>query len=313
MKEADRLIEQGREEIRSNHSDGAQVLAEHALRILKHSLEASLITNDEVSYKDVRTKCEVLAKARPSMSAAIQSIFARLLRNLEQVTEPGADITAVALDMIKDLNVAHSGYKDSALALWAEAGLSICIITISYSSSVMRLLEEILKCRLPDDRFGEITVMVCESRPLFEGVQFAKDLRTIDTQHSLRVEIISDAYGPDAVRNYATIVLIGADRVDRNTGNVWNKIGSLGIALAAAAYRNGSRRIKCFAVCSIDKVSECDESEIYEENDSAEVRNVWENQDGLEEIQVRNVYFERIEAHLVDCLITPEHGFSHIP
>ena len=313
MKEADRLIEQGREELKSNHSDGAQVLAEHAIRILKHSLEASLNTDDDVSYKDVSTKCDVLANARPSMSAAIKSIFARLLHNLEQRTEPGANVAALAIDIIRDQNAANLGYRDSALALWAEAGHSICIITISYSSSVLKLLKEILKCEFPDDRSGEITVMVCESRPLFEGVKFAKALRTIDTQHNLRVEVIPDAYGPEAVRKYATTVLIGADRIDRNTGDVWNKIGSLGMALAAAAYRNESRRIQCYAVCSVDKVSNWDESEIYEENDSAEVKNVWDNQDGLEEIHARNVYFERIDANLIDCLITPEHGFFNIP
>ena len=73
-------------------------------------------------------------------------------------------------------------------------------------------------------------VVVAESRPGCEGVAVERRLAA----RGVPVSLIIDALAPAAVAE-VDVVVLGADAVTRTA--VWNKCGSLGVALAASAAR----------------------------------------------------------------------------
>jgi translation initiation factor 2B subunit (eIF-2B alpha/beta/delta family) len=100
---------------------------------------------------------------------------------------------------------------------------AICL-TLSSSEVVYRAL-------LAAHRRGRLArVVVAESRPGCEGVAVARRLAA----RGVPVSLIVDALAPAAVAE-VDVVVLGADAVTRMA--VWNKCGSLGVALAASAAR----------------------------------------------------------------------------
>jgi translation initiation factor 2B subunit (eIF-2B alpha/beta/delta family) len=97
-------------------------------------------------------------------------------------------------------------------------------LTLSSSEVVYRAL-------LAARRRGRLArVVVAESRPGCEGVAMARRLAA----RGVPVSLIVDALAP-AVAGEVDVVVLGADAVTRTA--VWNKCGSLGVALAASAAR----------------------------------------------------------------------------
>ncbi|KAK6330072.1 hypothetical protein TWF718_003500 [Orbilia javanica] len=190
-----------------------------------------------------------------------------------------------------------------------------------------------------------IRVFVLESRPLFEGVTLARYLRSqipenagnsrLTAVPAVTVEVAVDA----AVGNYtkvADLYVLAADRIYPN-GDVSNKIGCLTAALgmrfnerkrngASASSTNGGNSKSIIVIGATDKVCGKDERDrgwdySYEENDGGEVRECWpglcddvdspaelsdSDDDGKEDVRVRNMYFETVPAELIDCYLTEE-------
>ncbi|EPS45977.1 hypothetical protein H072_49 [Dactylellina haptotyla CBS 200.50] len=191
-----------------------------------------------------------------------------------------------------------------------------------------------------------IRVFVLESRPLFEGVTLARYLRNqipetagekgVNAVPAVTVEVAVDA----AVGNYtkvADLYVLAADRIYPN-GDVSNKIGCLAAALGmrfnerrrqGATISNAAGKNKSIIVIGgTDKVCGKDERDrgwdySYEENDGGEVKECWpgvcdddvdspaelsddSDNDGEEDVRVRNMYFETVPAELIDCYLTEE-------
>ena len=96
------------------------------------------------------------------------------------------------------------------------------LLTHSYSATVLAAL---LRAKYAGKRFG----VVCgESRPQLEGVRMAHTL----AEHGIAVEVIVDAAAAVFIHGFYTL-LIGADAISAE--GVVNKVGTLGLALAARA------------------------------------------------------------------------------
>jgi methylthioribose-1-phosphate isomerase len=147
-----------------------------------------------------------------------------------------------------------------------------------------------------------VHVLACEARPLLQGARLTVwELRRLGLEHALLV----DAAAPGLLRTGAAhAVITGFDRVAAN-GDVANKVGTYGLALAAGAA--GVPFVAAGPSSSIDlRLPTGDGIEI-EERDAAEVRSAGGALLTLEGTPCRNPAFDVTPAELVWALVT-EHG-----
>lgn len=145
----------------------------------------------------------------------------------------------------------------------------------------------------------EVSVLACEARPLLQGARLTVwELRRLGIEHALLV----DAAAPGLLRTGAAqAVVTGFDRVTAN-GDVANKVGTYGLALAA-----GAAEVPFMAAgpsSSIDlRLAAGDAIEI-EERDAAEVRAAGGALLTVEGTACRNPAFDVTPAELVWALVT---------
>ncbi|OAX85402.1 hypothetical protein ACJ72_00213 [Emergomyces africanus] len=188
------------------------------------------------------------------------------------------------------------------------------ILTLSSSATVMNALVTVLDIENSENWDGglEIRLRIMESRPLCEGVNFARDLvhgaQTVGATDRLHIEIASDASVAILARD-VDVVLLGADRIS-DSGDVSNKTGSLPAVLCAKAVSDG---VSVVVVSDLDKISKPGAMEAYreEENDSRELERLWGPHPAgtikpffwLTMVETRNVYFEWVPARYIDRYI----------
>jgi methylthioribose-1-phosphate isomerase len=144
-----------------------------------------------------------------------------------------------------------------------------------------------------------VRVLTCEARPLLQGARLTVwELRRLGIEHSLLV----DAAAPGLIRTGAVqAVVTGFDRVAAN-GDVANKVGTYGLALAAAAA--GIPFVAAGPCSSIDlRLPSGDGIEI-EERDAQEVRAAAGALLTVEGTPCRNPAFDVTPAELVWALVT---------
>jgi translation initiation factor 2B subunit (eIF-2B alpha/beta/delta family) len=155
------------------------------------------------------------------------------------------------------------------------------IITISKSGT----LKEVLK--LWNQKNKNLKVVICESRPGYEGKLFAKEL----LKFRIKVELISDAmtalYVPQV-----DAAIIGTDEILKN-GNIINKVGSKAIALLCREYKK-----PIYVVTSKSKFSRRTKFS----TQKADPSKLWNYKS--EGLTVSNIYFEEIEEKLITKIIT---------
>jgi methylthioribose-1-phosphate isomerase len=145
----------------------------------------------------------------------------------------------------------------------------------------------------------EVSVLACEARPLLQGARLTVwELRRLGIDHALLV----DAAAPGLLRTGAAhAVVTGFDRVAAN-GDVANKVGTYGLALAA-----GAADVPFMAAgpsSSVDlRLAAGDAIEI-EERDAAEVRAAGGALLTVEGTACRNPAFDVTPAELVWALVT---------
>ena len=147
-----------------------------------------------------------------------------------------------------------------------------------------------------------VHVLACEARPLLQGARLTVwELRRLGIPHQLLV----DAAAPGLLRTGAAqAVVTGFDRVAAN-GDVANKVGTYGLALAAGAA--GIPFLAAGPSSSIDlRLPSGDGIEI-EERDAGEVRAAAGALLTVEGTDCRNPAFDVTPAELVWALVT-EHG-----
>jgi len=155
------------------------------------------------------------------------------------------------------------------------------VITLSRSGTVLGILQ------LWHQQNKKLKVVVCESRPKFEGRLMAKDLAS----EGINVELISDAmmglYIPKI-----DAAIIGAD-VILNNGNTVNKVGSKALALLCKEYKK-----PLYVVTAKSKLSK---KKIFKSK-KADPQEVWDSK--VKKISVSNIYFEEIERKFVTKIFT---------
>jgi methylthioribose-1-phosphate isomerase len=145
----------------------------------------------------------------------------------------------------------------------------------------------------------EVRVLSCEARPLLQGARLTVwELRRLGIPHDLLV----DAAAPGLIRTgQVDAVVTGFDRVAAN-GDVANKVGTYGLALAAHAA--GIPFVAAGPSSSLDLgLPTGDDIEI-EERDSAEVQRALGALLTVEGTSCRNPAFDVTPAELVWALVT---------
>lgn len=155
------------------------------------------------------------------------------------------------------------------------------VITISRSGTVLEIL------KLWHKKNKKIKVVVCESRPMFEGRLSAIDLAEV----GVNVKLITDAM-MGLYTNEVDAALIGADSVLKS-GNIINKVGSQTLALLCK-----DRKKPFYVITSKSKFS----NQIYYKPKSENPGEVWDKKS--KNLSIHNIYFEEIEKKLITKVIT---------
>jgi methylthioribose-1-phosphate isomerase len=153
----------------------------------------------------------------------------------------------------------------------------------------------------------DVSVLACEARPLLQGARLTVwELARLGIDHALLV----DAAAPGLLRTGAAqAVVTGFDRVAAN-GDVANKVGTYGLALAAGAA--GVPFMAAGPSSSVDlRLASGDEIEI-EERDAGEVRAAGGALLTVEGTPCRNPAFDVTPAELVWALVTERGAASPV-
>ena len=157
------------------------------------------------------------------------------------------------------------------------------------------------------DRGGLQVAIATESRPLLQGARLTVyELRQLGIPHELVVD--SAAAGLIAA-GAVDAVIVGCDRVAAN-GDVANKVGTYGLALAARAA--GIPFVVAGPTSTIDPATPTGADIVIEERDPEEVRAAVGHRVTLEGTACRNPAFDVTPAALVTALVT-ERGVMRSP
>jgi methylthioribose-1-phosphate isomerase len=153
---------------------------------------------------------------------------------------------------------------------------------------------------------GELQqVLATESRPLLQGARLtAYELARLGLPH----ELIVDAAAAGLIAGGAVdAVVVGCDRIAAN-GDVANKVGTYGLALAARA--SGIPFVVVGPTSTIDFECPSGEEIVIEERNPQEVRIAGGQRLTLPETRCRNPAFDVTPAELVTAIVT-ERGVVH--
>ncbi|MFW5929541.1 MAG: NUDIX domain-containing protein [Halobacteriota archaeon] len=184
-----------------------------SLRVAETALEV-LRDAAATSHGDAAEVARSLVEARRSMASVVD----RVARAAD-----ASDVERAAHRAIREM---HEDVERAASR--AAGALGDRVVTVSRSGSVARALED-----------ADVDVVVLESLPGGEGRGFAGDVGG---------DVEPDSRAAAVVRDADSVVL-GADFVSED-GDVYNKVGSLGVAVAADRFD-----VDCFCIATSDKVS----------------------------------------------------------
>ena len=152
-----------------------------------------------------------------------------------------------------------------------------------------------------------IHVLVDETRPLLQGARLtAWELAREGIPHEV---IVDSAAAGLIARGEVQAIFVGADRIAAN-GDVANKVGTYGLALAAQAH--GVALYVVAPDSTIDRTTERGELIEIEERDGDEVRGFGDAAVTAETTRVRNPAFDVTPASLATAIIT-ERGVLRAP
>jgi len=332
----DSVLYRGLEQLRLDHVRGARELATMAVRSLIEIIQDEQQKDQDLPPERVedwwkafrRQAFHLAVNGRPSMGAAISAaVLTALARVRPEVAAGGSGVR----DRVKEglqryveergEVITRVGHRFSeALGDWfGTSNRVIRILTLSSSSTIRSAILH----ALDNDPTCRVELRILESRPLYEGVSFAKFL-TAEAQRRqagqstgpslhdrLHIVLASDA-SVGILSKDVDLVLIGADRISE-AGDVSNKTGSLPAVLTSKAVTDGAARVVC--ISELDKIAPPGSTEEHgeEDNDRDEVMNGWQlgpdmqnpGSENLwnEVVTVRNVYFEWVPAKYVDAYV----------
>jgi translation initiation factor 2B subunit (eIF-2B alpha/beta/delta family) len=322
--------------LKNDHESGAQALAVEALELLLQAVrgeELSKLETSEEFWREVRWRAWHFAKnGRPSMGAAIEAeIFKALDIVIKELNSPESEgIGGTPLDNLKNSTESALWARISATQHSLDNLARYCvdfmeskstsaewnrledtnIVTLSSSGTTTRSLAKFVESATK--RGANVKITVLESRPGFEGVAFVNNLLASfkeDTNINcrLKIEIVSDASIATALHD-AHYLVFGGDKVLPG-GNVSNKIGTLAAAVLAKSLNPACQVVALFATSKITGSGFDSEHLTVEYNDPAELTRAWpstysellkKNQGQGYHVEVKNVYFEWVQAKYID-------------
>jgi ribose 1,5-bisphosphate isomerase len=264
-------------ELERDRTSGASALSRRLAQGLADFVRETGDTEPSDLLEQLRKAALAIATARPSMRALANT--AGLI--VAAAAEPPGDLPSLRQRVLQAVEELLEGWDAAAESISSHA-LSLLpdrILTYSYSSTVLAAIK----------RPRPTHIVVCESRPLYEGRTLAAELSAV----GLRPTVITDAQADYCMSDVAA-VLVGADALLAD-GSLVNKVGTTLIALAAR--RHG---VPFYVACESLKV--CPEVEEPFPPEEKEPQEVWA--DAPAGVTVHNVYFERTPADLVSAIIT---------
>ncbi|KAL4433767.1 hypothetical protein ABPG75_000208 [Micractinium tetrahymenae] len=265
--------------------------------------------------EDLRNLGWLLATCRPSMAAIANSVAAVLAAAHEElharadafevpVGEVCAIVQQAAAAEERRLEAAAAMLRRQLAALLRDG---MTILTTSLSSSILDAVKEAAEGGL------KLQAVVCEARPLCEGVQLAEAW----AQAGVEVTLITDAQASLAglfVRE-ADLVLVGADAITASAAV--NKAGTYLLALAAkaagvpmwAVADSGKLSPGPLAALALpaaaQQVAQQAQQQGHEEMAAEEVTAAW-GRPAPQGVRVRNIYFEDTPLDLLAGVVTEE-------
>lgn len=341
--EPESVLHQAVEEIRLDHVHGARELATMAVKSLirivecdQQNSEKGSPTNPRQWWDGFRLKAFHLAvNARPSMGAAIASAVVTALRDAKSPIDEGGDDVFGKVKESLETTVTRRGEISKRVSQQFSAFVqekfqeqaggnenkkSIKILTLSSSSTIKAAILHALDA----NPSLNIELRILESRPLCEGVSFAKALTDEAEKRQtaqaygrpfhdrLRLVVATDA-SVGILGKDVDLVIIGADRISE-AGDVSNKTGSLPAVLTCKEVTNGSVWVVC--ISEAEKIAPPGAAAEHpeEDNDQREVASGWKlsNASSLwdQMVAVRNVYFEWVPAKHIDYYVCEDGTLS---
>jgi translation initiation factor 2B subunit (eIF-2B alpha/beta/delta family) len=255
---------------------GSAWLSVRALEVLRDRAGMLATTDaDGDGWDDLAALAEDLRTARPSMTV----IENRINRAMADASD---DRTPAAVERTATETIERAFGADAAAAREAADLLDETVLTLSRSGTVRDAL----------GRAEVEEIVVAESRPAREGVGVAEELA-----EDCSVTLAVDAAAAHVLAERSVdCVLVGADTVLPD-GSVLNKVGTRGVAIAAA-----HEDIPVYAVAASDKIS-TDADARFERGTPEAIY------DGDADLYVLNPTFDRTPAEFV-AIITEDGPLS---
>jgi methylthioribose-1-phosphate isomerase len=261
------------------------------------------------SLETLDRACTLLRKARPT---AVNLAWAvdRMHEAIQNRHESGADLIDTALCEARRIDAEEEAASNAIAANGADllAGarriLTHCntgALAAPGRGTALAVIAELA------DRGSLERVLATESRPLLQGARLtAYELATLGIPY----ELIVDSAAAGLIASGAVdAVIVGCDRVAAN-GDVANKVGTYGLALAAHAA--GIPFVVAGPTSTIDLKTPDGAHIAIEERDAEEVRTAAGHRLTLPDTRCRNPAFDVTPAHLITALVT-ERGIVRSP
>jgi ribose 1,5-bisphosphate isomerase len=255
--------------VAGDHRSGATHLAERALRAF--DLLAASGSADPASVRELAKRLE---EAQPAM-ASVRNVARLAAKFLLETPEAWP---AFVGSMQRELDDGRRKAGRNFLKLLERPAT---VLTLSRSTNVFECLGAAHAKGLLQE------VFVLESRPLREGVEFARDLHDA----GVRVAVITDGAGGAFIAG-ATLGLTGADTVLLD-GSVVNRTGTHGLAALCRAAGK-----PFYVACETFKIDTTRSSANWRPPPEQDPREV------VEELPARNPYFDLTPAALVTGIVT---------
>lgn len=300
----------------ANRYSGAAELAQMVLQMMdaveKYERKQGLRLTWKEQMERYRDFAYLLSSARPAM-APIANTAVEVICSLEEALRSRADPFEVETGLVRV--AMEDALRNCAKALAsAHERLGVRVeellrdhttfLTLSFSSTVLKGLVHAKTLGSHPSGPRSISAIVCESRPLHEGVILAAKL----AETGIRTTLITEAQVALFMKD-VDLVLLGADAITPR--GVVNKVGSYAVALVAKAFG-----VPVYAVTDSLKISPGQVTELAlpntklnhegEAKDPEEVMRTWGDvRSQLPEwVKVSNIYFEVVPLELISGVVT---------
>jgi translation initiation factor 2B subunit (eIF-2B alpha/beta/delta family) len=279
------------EAIASDSTSSASVLTRLAARELAEMVEGSKAKSAGEFWEQLHAACRELVRAKREMASIINlvsDILSAAERSVLSGVSPETARRAVYLECNRTWESKETELEELGLEGAGLVPAGGTVATVSTSESVRAVLAAAVRSGT------ECRVIVSESRPSNEGVEFATSLPA----WGIPVTLVVDAALPRMVER-CQLVLVGADAISER--DFVNKVGTYAVALAA-----GEAGVPVYVAALTDK--------FIPEGARGKPDRLWEPEEVLKRAQpgvtVENRYFERVPLSLVEGIVTEHEVLS---